>query len=363
MQTESMFDLQLDKRRQEYLAKSRELFSTYMQRPKRLKENLFLSCTGWQEPPAQKAEIFSLQEHQMLFGGNQQDKQEGGYFFSLAEKGICLNPSRNFFEYFCQQGFALQDIDVVIITCPSDGCKEALQLLHNMNRECNQTLLSYQQEPHVIRFLIHPELYAALSPALRPLFRQELNSVISLETFNKKAESLALSNNLALFYAKITNQTLALRFEEQNQNLSIGYLSGSSWNSDCDNFFESCTIMLVGVGETSPEDLEGASMLQGSLGYSGLSQMLYALPHVKLALASEFSRLMGDIRLELIKKLEKEITPAARLIALDRGFHLQLDTLVIETQSNAFAAFDDVRVIRPNGSFSQLMFLACDDVL
>jgi len=363
MQTQTFNDTLFESRRQEHLAEIRQLFSGYMQRPDEVKEDLFLSFSEWEGAKTQKKPGFSLAEHKLLFGPSEIDEQKGGYFLRLEETGIVFNPGNDFFERLFQQGFTLFDIDLVIASSNGAATKQVLSVIHALNRELNRTLLSYEQEPHVIRFLLHPELYSEISAELRPEYRQERHSVIALETYagTSDEESYAIDKDLTLYYTNTQEEAIALRLE--TKKASIGLLTGAGWQEKLKRFFASCTIMLSGIGKTPAEDLEMVTLQTGNLGYFGLCQMLHALPGLELVLLSEFSRQDGDIRLELIKKLTQEQESQAKILPLDSGFCLSLDRLTVATANNKSAHYQEVSVVRAEGAFAKLLYVAKDDLI
>lgn len=134
-----------DSQRQAFLARKTRLFSEYMQSlAKYLPENLLVSCTGWNEPP--KDISFSRPLLQQLFAPNHETCQQGGYFFRYNQAGVCINPGFDFFERFSESGFHLWHIDTVIVTEDEERFSGNLELIHQFNRELNQTLASHDQE-------------------------------------------------------------------------------------------------------------------------------------------------------------------------------------------------------------------------
>ena len=121
--------------------------------------------------------------------------------------------------------------------------------------------------------------------------------------------------------------------------------------------------MIGGIGSTPATDLEKLELQRESLGYYGLYELIKNAPSLQLALVSEFSRSMGDCRLELIQKLTQDVNSRAKILPLDSNFCLHLDALVIATENQKVTTLDDIRVVRPNGSFGQLYFLDKADVL
>lgn len=363
MQTDTQFDVLFDKRRQEYLAETRALLSSYMHRQQPLKTNLFMSFSEWPQQAKGQNHSLSFEAHKSLFDAKNSDLQEGGYFVCLQETGICINPGRNFFEKVCQQGYTLQDIDIVIATNPDRSIQEAITELYSLNRESSRTLTSYGQDPHIIRFFLHPDLSAHLASLFRPMFREELASLVSLETFTKTGEKLQISELLSLSYTKTLGSGLAIRIDAQAVDLSFGFLACGGYREELNDFFAPCTTLLAGIGECSPEDLEQVAFQPEHLGYYGLLKLLEHTPSLQACLVSEFSRSMGDIRLELLQKLRAQKPMGPKVLPVDNGFCLHLDPLAVKMHGKTFCSYEDVRVIRPFGSFGPLLFLADGEVL
>ncbi len=363
MPTDMTFDILFDKQRQEYLTTMRKLFSNYMQRPKKIQSNQLLSFCRWPAHCSANASTFSYEDHQALFNAKNSDVQEGGYFLCLNQKGICINPGLHFFEELCQKGFTLRDIDVVIATRPNFAIQEAIEQLHSLNREACRTLVSYGQEPHIIRYFLHPEIHANLSAHLRPIFREEMGSVLSLETFTKFHETKELDEELSLCYTKSEGVGLALRIDYKKEDISFGYLSGGGYHEGLKEFFLPCSIFLAAIGESLHSDLEMLDLQSDTLGFYGIVKCLESQSNLKVALVSEFSRRMGDVRLELVAKLKNELGQDHTILPVDQDFCMQLDMLLIQTQENTFCSFDEAKVVRQFGSFGPLHFLSANDVL
>lgn len=357
MQLEALFDVLIDKRRQEYLAEIRQLFSSYMMRPKSETTNLFLSFTKWPKRQNAKEGIFSLEDHKALFDSKNSDLQDGGIFLSLNQKGIVINPGSSFFEEFCNKGYSLQDIDVVFALTPTPEIEQAIRQLQSLNRECSRTMISYGQAPHVIRFLLHPELFGALSSTFRPISREELGSVQSLETFTNTEEVRPISETLSVAYTPTASGSIAIRLTSSEG--SIGYIASGGYHEALASFFEPCAILVAGIGACLSQDLEELSFQHDALGFYGLKQIVANSPNLKLVLVTEFARSMGDVRLELTQKCGY----GAKFLPLDVDFRLDIDTLVVETASTGYTDYKDVKVVRPEGSFGKLLYVDTGDVL
>ncbi len=345
MQTEIELDVLFEKRHQEHLEKTRNLFTSYMQRVKRTKSNLLTSYTGWKE----------VDEHALLFRAKECEQEEGGYLLFLNGKGIAINPGRDFFTKICKDGYSLQDIDIVLATYASASLQEAIPELFHLNREVNRTLVSYGQDAHPIRFFLHPDLLGLL----KPTSRQEREGIASLETFSAGEETYALTDDLSLAYMALEGKGVAIRIEAPNQALSLGYISHGGFVAGLQDFVSNCTLLIGAVGATPAEDLEQVTFQKDTLGFMGLVAIANAAKAVDLMLVSEFSQAFGDIRIELIEKLRK--VTGARILPMQHGFTMHLDGLAIETSAKGLTSYDDVQIVRPFGPCSPLLYLApCD---
>ncbi len=340
MQLEQELEMQFEMRHKEHLQRTRTLFSSYIERVKRTKSNLFISFTKWQES----------NEIDLLFNAKKHDLESGGYLLFLKGQGIAINPGQSFMKDITQSGYSLHDIDIVIATESYSSVEE----LFHLNRESNLQLASYAAPPHIIRFLLHPELMQSLIGHFRPKSRQEKESIVSLETFSDGEEELELVSGLTLAYMQTAGNGLAIRLE--GDGTSLGYISHGGYLDAHSAFFSSCSLLIAGVGNTCPEDLEELTLQKDSLGYHGLKKLVEGAQELKVALLSEFSRSMGDIRIELTQKVQKDAS--CHVLPLHSGFSMHLDALAIQS-TGRLATADDVRVVRVNGA---LMYVAEEDI-
>jgi hypothetical protein len=369
-----------NQRREQYLHVKQALFSEYVQQETLSKEqNLFFSFNSSADTlHSVKKEhgIFSVQDLKTLLSPSLIDTHNGGYFLRWNQKGIAINPSEEFLERFCALGQHLWDIDYVVVTSPEQNIQ--LELIYALNRELNNTLVSYEQEPHVITYLLHPRVYAEYAARLRPQFREERGSLICLETFQDGhgQECCELDPKIKLWYAKAGSGTalmirLELCKEVDGKPVSFGYITNSSWDAFCSSFFKECSVLLLGFGQTSPEDLEKISTQTSNVGYYGLARALEELEQLEVLLVGEFSPCQGDIRLEIIKKLKKETSQNLEhqtIFPVEHGFILDLETMRVKTGTHKLPPYQfsdrgDVAVVRCEGSFSSLVYLSEEQIL
>ncbi|MBS0654924.1 MAG: hypothetical protein JSR46_04030 [Verrucomicrobia bacterium] len=375
--------LVFDRRKEDYLQRKQALFAEYMQRDAQQKElNLFFCLNSSAEThqlSRNDAAPLSIEDLKNLLTNPFNTYHNGGYLLRWNKKSIVINPTRGFLERFCELGHHLWDIDAVIVTSPEKSSSHDLELIHSLNRELNSTLVSYDQEPHVIRYLLHPVVYAQCGAILRPHFREEKGTVICLETFQDgyAEEVYALDSHSKLWYSK-RDSSLMIRLElykepdqEESPSLSFGYLADSQWDDTCAAFFKGCEVLLAGFGKTCPEDLENIKTQTNSIGYWGLSRAAKKLPKLQALLVGEFCPCQGDIRIAVIKKLKKQISGRDRqptLLPLEQGFILDLDTMKINTGTKLlppyqFCACDEVHVVQSEESFGPLLYLSKELVL
>jgi hypothetical protein len=213
-------------------------------------------------------------------------------------------------------------------------------------------------------------VYTEYAAKLRPQFREERSSLVCLETFQDGygEECYELDPRIKLWYAK-AEEALMIRLEltkEAASSVSFGYLTNASWSPSCSSFFKECSVLLLGFGQTSPEDLEKISIQSSCVGYFGLAQASEELENLQVLLVAEFCSSQGDIRLEIIKKLKQESSQKAEeqtIFPVEQGFILDLDGMRIKTGRHNFSDCENVRVVRCEGMFSPLAYLSQDQVL
>lgn len=369
-----------NERREKYLQRKQSLFSEYVQKETSCKEqNLFFSLNSSATTLySEKKENtpLSIQDLKNLLSPSLSDTHNGGYFLRWNQKGIVINPSKEFLNRFCALGHHLWDIDYIIVT--SSDLPVELELIYSLNRELNNTLVSYEQEPHVISYLLPPKVYAEYAAKLRPQFREERSSLVCLETFQDEygEERYELRPEIKLWYAKAGSSSLMIRLElskeiEEMPAVSFGYLTTSSWTHLCSSFFKDCSILLLGFGQTGPEDLEKISTQTSCIGYYGLTQASETLENLQVLLVGEFCLSQGDIRLEIIKKLQQESSQQAEhqtIFPIEQGFILDLENKYIKTGMSKLAPYqfsdcEKVHVVRCEGMFSPLVYIHKDQIL
>jgi hypothetical protein len=333
--------LHFQKSQEEYIRLKQALFAKYMHiEPHKPMQDSFFCMNGssFLRLSLSSAELTSL------FSCTPPATRNGGYFFRYNQKGICVNPSTHFLEQFCNFGLHVWDIDTVVVTSAAAESAKELELIHQLNCKLNSMLVSYEQEPHVISYLVHPASYARFASFLRPLYREEKGSVISLDTFQKE-EKIDIAGGVRVAFKNNGPEELLIRLEYKTS--SFGYGTASFWDDSCSSFFQGCDRMLLGMGSLSIEDLEGLSCGNFSSAIAAMQKN----PYLRLLLLSEFDSALGDIRLAAARKCASNQIHA---IPLDHGFKIALDT---------FSDSHEMKVARQSEPFSQLLYFPKDHVL
>ncbi len=353
MQSEIVQDILFEKRRHEYAAAKRSLFTSYVSQPKKEKTCTLVSFTKWHLG----------ESHRELFMEKESDLQEGGYYLVLQGLGIAINPGKDFFSSFCKKGYTLQDIDIVIQTYSDPQITNQLLEIQEINQRANQKLIPYGEEPHLIRFFLHSEAFGHFTTRFRPTFRKERDSLFLLETFSQKEETLALGDGLELAFIRLEQDGYAVRISDKKEGHQIGYISHGGYRDALSDFFQPCTLVIAGIGKSSIEDLEKIALEKDSLGFFGIIKLLEGLENLDALLVSEFSKGLGDIRIELLHKIQSTLDNGPKLLPLDDSFVLDLETNAVRLENGSFSLLRDVRSIRPYGSFSKILYVSNEDLL
>lgn len=325
-----------------------------------LSDNALFVLFGWNPSEYQK-------EHSFLI-----PKPSGGYFIRWNGKGIVINPGRNFLTFFHQQGMHIKDINYVIVTNDNpdsySDVYEIYRLLHRLNQQ--------QNDHQVIHYYFVPKVFQAVNSALKPNFKQERNNVHALELFldSPNIEQTELAEDIKLSYFALSDAAkenllshLGIRLELKmtpegsEEPISLGYLSETTWSTDWCHHLSNCDILISGFGETNAEDSAKKRYHDKALGYFG-TLTLAESTQPKLLICSEFSGNDGDIRLEVVKLLRKEMQnqnfPTVILPA-DTCLEIDLHTLRAPcTVSKMSVNVAEMAITQSSQPFGNLQFLS-----
>ncbi len=340
-------------------------FERSEQRPN-LEENLLCVLNGWEDVQKEDELAALLPDPRRA--------ARGGYYLRWNGKGIVINPGYHFLERFHAQGYFIKDIDLVIVTRAQEDSHAEIQNIHALNHQHNIR----QPQLHIIQYYLHQQAHQDLAPLLKPHFKQERNSVHSLELYldSPEAETVTLTAQIVLHYFHLGGQTasLGLRLEllpSSNQAirtpLSFGFLSKMPWSPLLTQHLHGCDLVLGGFEATDVEDFGRIKLTQNGLGYFG-SYSLADEVRPKLLLCCEFDGAQGDARLEILKKLRNEYAfqqpDSTCLMAADIGMRLHLESLCVYCSlTQALIPPHQVRIAKSSDAFGILRYLSPDTIV
>jgi hypothetical protein len=386
---DSKASITLEKRMASFQLSQKELIKRYLKHfiPNALRPNFTLFyLNGW---PSEFTEESSLPLPFMLT--EQSRKSTGGIFIRWNGKGIAINPGVNFLHHFHAQGLHIHDIDYVIVTGSTPSCYADVKDLYEINYELNKAGPSL----HVIHYYFSHHAFQELSRVLKPHFKQERETLHSLEIFldSPDVEKVELAEGILLHYFSTSNRETFLgssqnkdeRSSKHNSELGIklemkttssekeekavvrlGYIGQCAWNPLLAHHLGHCDLLITCFGNTSSNDINQISYNTDCLGYHGSYTLLEEVAP-KLHLCGEFGGREGDIRLEVCQKIRSDYyaqrsasqRDLSAILPADIGLCICLKSLYIKCPiSNEWVAPGQVQAAKTSDSFGKLVYLA-----
>lgn len=310
-------------------------------------------------------------------------KTTGGYFIRWNGKGIVINPGKNFLDNFHRAGLHVKDIDFVIVTSEHPDVYADIRQIYDLNYHLNRV----SNEHQIIHYYLNQKAHQELAHLLKPNFKQERNTVHSLELFldSPDVEKVELSSTITLHYfptsaldaishhlgqkpQKSSNfsSTFGIKLdlkhpqEMQRGKVSIGYVSGAAWSPLIGHHLGKCDLLLAGLGSTNPNDYARLAYNHDCLGYHGVFSLFEEVVP-KLLLCTEFDGRDGDIRLETIKKMRQDqaLNQSHSILPADVGLFVDLKSMRIQCSvTHELLEPSQAHVVRCSNAFGPLNYLA-----
>ena len=361
---------ELENRIQSHREKIRTSVRNYLEKAPKSpsnQENTLYILNGWDQP-GPNAVIPHL------------PSKSGGFFFRWNGHGIVINPGAEFLDRFHQAGLHLNMIDSVIVTEPSTESHEDIQKIYDLNYELNKM----GTDLHIIRYYLNHNVHQRLSHALKPNFKQERNTVHSLELFldSPDIEKESLSDEISLSYFstgtrssisgndKAHSLAIWLELNKGTEVKRIGYVSGAGWSPSLGSHFGPVDLMISGFGTTEPNDYGKLNYQEQELGYFGTYTLMEEMKP-SLHLVAGFDGKQGDIRLEVMKKMRKEYRknhPSAPnapvILPADKGMKVDLNQMKVFSSINGeMLDPKHVLICKTHDTFGVLSYVSHDSVL
>ena len=381
----------LEKRIHAFQALQSDLVQNYLEESKKSRKILnraLYVLNSWNELPlSQRQGVGGSNDliSQLLLG-EQLRRDSGGFFIRWDECGIVINPGPNFLENFHSRGLFLKDITHVIVTKEAPEAYTDVKRIYDLNYQLNKI----NPELKVIHYYLNHKAHKELSHVLKPNFKQERNTVHSLELFldSPDVETEELSKGVTLnFFGTAAKggfspgadfkaaskgsatHSLGIRLDLTGvgrETLRIGYISGMPWTPMLAHHLGRCGLLIAGFGNTNPNDYGKLSYNESTLGYFGTYTLLEEVKP-DLLLCTEFDGREGDIRLEVAKKMRKEYQTTSAvtsknipaILPADKGLFVDLDSLRLECSiSGTLFEPKDILVVKTNDTFGGLRYMS-----
>jgi hypothetical protein len=200
---------------------------------------------------------------------------------------------------------------------------------------------------------------------LKPQFKQERNFLVSLDLFEDR-ETIELTREVRFTYMNAERQrdtNLAVVFELPQRK--IGYFSKAPYSIDSLNQLNGCDILILGFDETNHKDLLMHEQMPRSLGFTGIFNLCNELGP-KVAFVVEHSGQIGDIRMEVVKRLKRLLADencSTTLFPVECGMTFDLNHLRLQGTNKDWIDMKNVRIIQPQGPNTTLHTLSAEDIL
>lgn len=361
---------ELESRIHSHREKTKASIRSYLEqapKPPKTEENILHVLCGWDQPRSGDV-IPHL------------PPKSGGIFLRWNGHGIAINPGTSFLDRFHKAGLHLNMIDSVIVTEPHTDAHADIQKIYDLNYELNKV----RTDLHIIRYYLNHNAHQRLSHTLKPNFKQERNTVHSLELFldSPDIEKESLSNDVSLHYFstgtrssisgndKAYSLAIWLEMNKGAEVKRIGYVSGAGWSPALGSHFSRIDLMLSGFGSTEPNDYGKLNYQENELGYFGTYTLMEEVKPV-LHLITGFDGKQGDVRLEIMKKMRKEFRKnhtnapnAPVILPADKGMRVELAQMKVFSSINGeMLEPKDVLICKTRDTFGTLNYISQDSVL
>lgn len=298
----------------------------------------------------------------------------GGYFIHHNDIGIVIDPGYNFIENFLNEGFKLDDIDVVIITHAHNDHTVELESIMSLlfKRNKNKDEKDYKQIDIYLNLGTFKK-YAAFFDLSREKYPNYIRDIVLMDSYNQYNvpkdrfnSDLTIITNVVQHHEMITSK-YALGFIIKCGDKFIKFTGDTGWNDDIERknmeFYESISIPQIdiliphiGSIEKNEFDFDNSISLEENrrkkVFYDNHLGLLGCICMIKkympsLVVVSEFGEELKDIRPDIVNALES----AARTDCLtgDIGLHIHIEEMkVLCSKSGILTNYNNIETIEVN---------------
>ncbi len=278
----------------------------------------------------------------------------GGYFIFHNGIGVVIDPGYNFVQNFFEQGFKLDDIDVVVITHAHNDHTIELESIFSLLFKRNKEVAPEQCKKIDLYLNLGTfKKFSGLFDLSHNDYPNYINNIILLDSHNEyRIPKEKMDPDIRLLTTKTQHHEMitcsyALGFVIQCGERIIRFTGDTGWNEkiekENDEFMECKQIDKIDIlishlgsieekefnfdfSKTIAENIEGEIFYKHHLGILGSICMMHK-HRPDLVIFSEFGEELKSIRKGLVERISNAMTIPA--IPGDIGLHLKLDDMTV----------------------------------
>lgn len=276
--------------------------------------------------------------HSVAFDG---ECMGGGLYVNYKGLGIVIDPGIGFVNSMHKHGIYINNIDVVIITHDhldhNADAKVISSLLYDLNsynqrrgKVVKQVFELDKIKEHTITWIVDNGTKLMLDKKVKVI--KSLHSFVGKEKELVKGSKGVKLSAIHTKHIKNSEESYGIKFIlDYGKPITIGYTSDTAFFQELVSFFGKTDILIFNVSDIYRKDVKGIQDKHSHLGYNGSAKLLQPI-NCKLAIASEFCCMNGDIRMEIINTLAKEIRKKndMNVIPGEIGLNVHIPELRIE---------------------------------
>lgn len=257
----------------------------------------------------------------------------GGYFLSWMGKGLVIDPGFNFIENFITQGFKIADIDAIILTHShldhTVDFESLMTLIHEHNEETEEKKLVdiFMNIGSLNKFI---SLISVDNKAIRKIYSLDPGDVKNLKDYHMnlivtKSKHREIGGDI---------YSVGLIFElmgaEGKKTFRLGLTSDTGYTKEIGAQYEKCDMLVAHLGSVKEKEFNldiamDERLYKTHLGLIGTTRVIKEA-NPKFAIISEFGEELGELRVDIVKALDKVLKTKRmkKCIAGDIGLKVTL---------------------------------------
>lgn len=298
----------------------------------------------------------------ILYSVKNIDCKGGGIYIRWEGKGIVIDPGIHFVENMHKEDLTILDVDYVIVTHNHLDHNFDLVNLYDLDYQYN----SFSKKDEYIEYFLDASSYNSYHSQLN-VYSERQKEVVPIRIFEKKHYEKSINDNIDLVYFPTDHKCkesigLILVLKAKGKTIRLGYTSDTKYSDFIADELAGCDIIIANFSETNADDIKRVLLKDNHLGYYGCYSLLLKTNPMYFVL-SEFWGGKGDIRVDITKKLRREIERDKEefntcIIPGDIGLSLIFDDMkVLCTGCGREAAAKDITIIKPSEEYGQIKYL------